>query len=198
MEVKFDRPVRRVNEQAVFRYVHNALIKLWKESIRAFVREAVKHIHIDTGMSYASLMPLAAQVRLREEVGSALALTNPAKAGFKNLTGQFASNNARFKSKTFGEQLGREAFDIKFGTDKSPNLSFQFHIVVFQHFLHDEPRYQYSGNWQSMSQARTAFLETFNTGIQNNEYLRGDYIVALLMELRGFVVPASVFVTERV
>jgi len=198
MFVKFDRPTRKVDEQQVFRYVHTALIRLWKESVRAFVREAVKHIHIDTGMSYASLLPLAAQVRLREEIAVGLTFAGAAKRGFKNLSGVFADNNARFKSKTFGEQLGRTAFNLKFGTPQAPDLLFQFKIVVFQYFLHDETHYSYSQNWRSISQARIAFLETFNTGLESNKYLKGRFIVALLMGLEKFTLPTSVFVTERI
>ena len=183
--ITFTRLTKRVDEQLVYKYVHAALIRLWKESIRSFVRTAVQNIVIDTGMSYASLLPLGAQVRIRNEIEAGMIGIGAPKTGFKNLHGAFADNNARFKSKTLGEQLGRTAFDITFGTPTSPNLEFSFHIVVFQHFLQDVGgRAQNSGNWQSISKGRTAFLETFNAGLKSGKYLNGFTIAKLLLGFR--------------
>ena len=182
MKVMIDRPRRVVEVERMYKYAHNGLIRLWKDCIRAFVRELSNHIMIDTGMSYASILPLAATVRIREEIEAGMIGLGSPKSGFKNLTGNFASNNARFKSKTLGEQLGREAFTIKFGTPHNPELTFTFHLVVFQYYLHEEYRggNYVSSNWRSIPKAQAAFLETWDAGIKSGEYINGRILLEVL------------------
>lgn len=182
MIVEITRPKRRVEVERMFKYVHTGLMRLWRDSIRAFVREAVKYVVIDTGMSYASMLPLAAQVRIRDEIEAGMIGVGKPKSGFKNLSGGFASNNARFKSKTLGEQLGKEAFTIKFGTPRRPELTFTFHLVVFQYFLQEEQRGPgyVSSNWRTLPKARQAFLDTFHAGLDSGEYIDGRILLDVL------------------
>ena len=166
----------------MYKYVHIGLMKLWRECIRAFVREATKYIIIDTGMSYASMLPLASQVRIRDEIELGMVGVGKPKPGFRNLTGGFASNNARFKSKSFGEELGTEAFTIKFGTPRRPELTFTFHLVVFQYYLHDQQRGSgyVSSNWRTIPKAQAAFLETWDAGIASGKYIDGKILLDVL------------------
>lgn len=182
MKVELQRPRRVVEVERTFKYVQVGLMRLWRDSIRAFVREAVKYIVIDTGMSYASMLPLAAQVRIRDEIEAGMIGQGKPKSGFKNLSGGFANNNARFKSKSLGEQLGTEAFTIKFGTPRRPELTFTFHLVVFQYYLHEEQRGggYVSSNWRSLSKARQAFLDTFHAGMESGKYLNGRILLDVL------------------
>ncbi len=182
MKVELKRPKRIVEVERVFKYVHVGLIRLWRDSIRAFVREAVKYIVIDTGMSYASMLPLASQVRIRDEIAAGMVGLGKPKPGFKNLTGGFANNEAKFKSKTLGESLGTEAFTIKFGTSRAPELTFTFHLVVFQYFLQEEQRGggYISSNWRSLPKARIAFLEVFEEGMKSGKYIDGRILLDVL------------------
>ena len=182
MKVEIQRPRRVIEVERTFKYVQIGLMKLWRESICAFVREAIKYIVIDTGMSYASMLPLAAQVHIRNEIEAGMIGTGKPKRGFKNLTGGFASNNARFKSKSLGESLGKEAFTITFGSPRRPELTFSFHLVVFQYYLQEEQRGSgyVSSNWRSLPSARQAFLDTFYGGLDSGKYIDGRILLAVL------------------
>jgi hypothetical protein len=154
------RPIRPRGRQALIT-VHRDLTRLWRDSVKEFIVATADAMAVDTGMSVASLEPLAAKVRLATLIREISRGKGP-KRGHKNLTGNFSSNNAQFKSRNFGRQLGREAFDLSFGTPQSPVLTFNFKIVVFQHFLQENGL----GNgdvWASLAKGREAFLTFFNT-----------------------------------
>lgn len=163
--------------------VHKQLIKLWKECIEEFVREASKHIAIDTGMSMASMMPLAAKVRMASFLRSKIqGKSSGPKRGYTDMNFQY--HKSQFKSVAHGQRLGKRAYILRFGTPTLPNLSFEFDITVLQHWLHeDAANYQRSHNWQSLVKAKKAFLEAWDAFLPyfvdayaiNNWLLTGQY-----------------------
>jgi hypothetical protein len=117
-------------------------------------------MQVDTGMSKASLMPLAVEIGWKEYIMSMMS-SNGVKPAHQGLYGEWASNNDLPKSPASGVMLGRNAYDLSFGTPHSPELKFSFKIVVFQHFIHESNVIPNSGNWQSLDAGKAAFLKTW-------------------------------------
>ena len=141
--------------------MHKQLEKLWKECVRAFIREASLRIAIDTGMSAASMLPLAAKVRLasflRAQISGA---SRGTRRGYTDM--DFTYNKSQMKSMAHGQRLGQKAYKLSFGSPLNPKLTFDFDIVVLQHWLHDSSsNYQRSSNWKSLEIAKAEFLSTW-------------------------------------
>lgn len=136
---------------------HKRLIRLWKICIGEFVREASRAVAIDTGMSAASFMPLAARVRLATDLRSYIngaPGSRKAKPGYNSTAYPGLS---RFKSRAHGENLGRRAYDIELGTQSNPRMVFEFNIVVLQYAIHET-----QSNWKSLQKGVRAFISTWN------------------------------------
>lgn len=175
MKISYKRPKRHSQTRLVGtmkKHLHGQLIKLWQACIREFVIETTRHIAIDTGMSAASLVPLAAKVRLASFLRAQIAggVKRPARRGYTDMNFQYSPD--ALKSRAHGERLGRDAYKISFGTPLAPNLSFEFEIVVLQHLLHESvANYKRSHNWESLEKGKKAFIDSW-------EILLPDYISA--------------------
>ncbi len=159
---------RKPNIGAVQQFVFNELKQLWQECIRAFVNEAVKHIHIDTGMSMASLQPLASRVNIPLAISESLRGYGPRK--YSPPDDWEGEGKGGVKGPALGASLGQKAYIIEFGTPTNPHLSFRFDIVVFQHYLHEASENyaaSVSQNWRSLEKARDAFLNHWNANINS-------------------------------
>lgn len=166
----------------VLKYIHGQLGSLWRDCVRAFINEVSSNISVDTGMSMASLYPLATNVRMGNIINELSRGFGP-KIGHKNLTGKFSDNNAKYKSRELGRKLGRRAYNLEFGTPSNPELTFKFEIVVFQYFLlenglgFDNP----STVWDSLNKGKEAFIayweenasKYINTAKITNYFLTG-------------------------
>ncbi len=143
------------------KHVHKQIVKLWKRCVGEFVKEVSKHVAIDTGMSMASLMPLAAKVRLASFLRSKISgMSKGHKKGYTDKNFQYHPD--RNRSKTLGERLGSDAYNLSFGSPLSPDLTFSFDIVVLQYWLHEsKSNYSGSGHWQSIKKGERVFLRTW-------------------------------------
>lgn len=144
------------------KHVHNQLIKLWKRCVREFVIEASIHVAIDSGMSMASMMPLAAKVRLATFLRSKITgSSRGTRSGYTDMN--FSYSGSQQKSIAHGQRLGARAYDLTFGSTLNPRMTFEFNIVVLQHFLHESSsNYKRSHNWQSLNNAKKAFLSAWD------------------------------------
>ena len=166
---------------SMYKYIHENLIRLWKDCIKEFIYIVSENIAVDTGMSMASLYPLATKVRLGTLIESLSHGFGP-KIGHKNLTGKFASNNARYKSRELGKRLGNQAYKLSFGVPKNPELVFEFEIVVFQYFLHENGLGLNSNNiWNTLEKGKLAFVKYWEDNADKYikvkdiyNYLNGD------------------------
>jgi hypothetical protein len=159
MESRIVRLNVRHSEGEIKQYYYNQVVKLWRECVRVFVFEASNRIAIDTGMSAASLFPLAAKVQIKNILRDAV-VSGGLKPGHKNLIGRWDKNNAKYKSMALGQRLGQKAFVLDFGTVSAPEFKFSFHIVVFQHWLHEDfGNYSNSECWNSLLYGKVAFLD---------------------------------------
>ena len=79
-----------------------------------------------------------------------------------------------------GESLGREAYQLEFGTARNPKLLFEFKIVVLQHYLHEigAARPSSGGAWNSLEKGREAFEEFFDANYE--KYIDPDKIIQLI------------------
>jgi len=155
---------RSGNFNKATKYLHRQLVALWKDSVGAFIQEALKHVHVDTGMSAASFQPLAANVKMQSIISESLRGRGP-KKGFpdgsiKDL--EFKDSEGPFKSRALGARLGRRAYDLTFGTPSLPEMNFVFRIVVFQYYL-NESGYGNQAAWDSLLKARDAFLANWKS-----------------------------------
>ena len=144
--------------------------RLWDDSIAEFVRAVALSdtIHVNTGMSVASVAPLARQVRLFSEVMAAASGGIESKAG-GSVLGSRGSNITR--SKEAGRRLGEDAFSIIYPKAGNQTMSFEFRITVFQYFLNESSN-NYSGslNYQTIDKGRAALRAFFIDNKFNSEY----------------------------
>ena len=179
MQIKLTTNYKKSNPEALKVYIYDSLKHLWMRCIGSFIDSTLDEMSIDTGMSVASLMPLAIEVGFKQYIASRIT-GGPAKPGHKNLYGEWASNNDLPKSVASGEFLGRKpAYDVSFGTKTHPKLKFLFHIVVFQHYLHEDGIIPNSGNWMSLEAGKRAFLETWDKDF--SYYISPGKIKSLLL-----------------
>jgi len=159
----------RRNISTVLKRYHDRLKRLWRDSVKAFILATVDVMKIDTGMSVASLAPLAAKVRLKTLILETARGRGP-RRGLTNLDGSYEPT--RYKSKAEGQRLGQTAYTLSFGTPQAPSLEFRFDIVVFQHQFH-EP------TWQSLRKGEQAFVDYFEKNF--DAYINADDLVRYLM-----------------
>jgi hypothetical protein len=196
--LKFNCVLNRNNAKAlenVSKTVHNDITRLFKAGMREFVRVAAFHLSegIDTGMSMASLDPLAKKLRLGQEIAQYLTQANEPKFNKYNPYGPF-KNITGHKSKAHGRLLGQEAFDFDFGTNKRVKMFFKFQIVVFQHYLNDNgyavpSRYMFQ-SVQRGGDAMLAFIESNATKYVSvnriiSQFMRGNLKSAKLIDIDG-------------
>lgn len=139
-----------------------ALTYLWEDSTRAFVAAIVasESIHIDTGMSFATLLPLAKKVKLLDLVMAGIPV---GKVGGKYNPGSNWPKAGEYKTAEHGKILGKKAYKLRFGTAKNPTFIFEFDIVVLQYYLHETGLANNStGAWHSLDIGKAAFLDFFH------------------------------------
>ncbi|HUU87827.1 MAG TPA: hypothetical protein VMX17_08750 [Candidatus Glassbacteria bacterium] len=140
-------------KQRVDKYLkkyHNAMIRLYKDAAAEFVWRTVQEIHIDTGMSAASLEPLAASLgtSIIDDISPFI------KHGQRNwgtaMTG--LSQKGRIRSIDAGFRAGQSAFRFSFGSVKNPYFIFEFKINVYQYAFWEK-------NWQSLNKGLYYFVD---------------------------------------
>lgn len=145
------------------------MTKLWKESTQEFVKAVAKRmLTMDTGMSKASLIPLARQVRaltaLRNNFGSHVS----ERKGAWDIYGIYHKDWVRDVRQ--GERLGEKSFEYKVPpTKKRMVFHFAFEINVYQYLLHDRG-YKHSEAWQTLVAGRAAFKAHYDANF--DEYVR--------------------------
>ncbi len=164
--------IARDSEKKILAYVHKNITRLWMDCVREFVLAAASRIVVDTGMSMASLAPLAGEVR-RKTIILAAAQGNGPGREHKGITdGRFTDNNGMVRSISSGELLGRQAYDIRLGSRDKWELFFEFHIVVWQHYLHESgENFIRSSGWESLQAGIEAFEEHWSA---NSGSILGD------------------------
>lgn len=150
----------KATQGEVFKYIHNGIIRIWKQSIGEFVRAAAREIAVDTGMSMASLEPLAANVRLASALAASAAGMGAApRKGAFDISGKWQPGV--WRSRASGRREGNKAYEIDFGTRQNLAFRFKFKIVVWQYKVHELGMFN-NDPWNSLGKGREAFLQHFN------------------------------------
>lgn len=146
---------KNLSTDKLFKTVYEQLKTAWRASARAFFKEVAAHIAIDTGMSRASLLPLAGKVRIASEVRKYLSDSTGFKRGWTDIEGNYHPEG--FRSRARGESEARKrlgtAQEISFGSLQSPSFVFYFEIVIYQWELHEN-------KWRALDAGREAFEKT--------------------------------------
>jgi hypothetical protein len=148
---------------------HEAIQELIREAIRVFVHTIVQsYIVIDTGMSAASLEPLAQEVDTTIIDIVAARRKRAVRKGRTTLSGTWYRNSKR--DMEAGVKAGYNAYTIKYGSVNQPLVNFEFRIKVFQYMLH-EP------SWQTLENG----ISSFRRFIESNyhRYLPDDLDITL-------------------
>jgi len=167
-----------IDIQIVREVIYSRIIELWRNCVREFVKVAVESLQadIDTGMSMASMLPLATNVKLQSLIEANIHGRGIHKKAY-HAGGQYAGSGD--KSAEHGAELGQKAYDIEFGTPTSGKLLFRFKIVVLQYFLHEQGlAKRNSHNWQSLTKGATAFVNYWET--QQDKYLTPELLETIL------------------
>ena len=142
----------------VLRLYHSRLKRLWIGATQAFIFAAIERIPIDTGMSRAAFLPLAANVRFKTVMRSLLVGNKGPRFSY-----DYAPGTA--KSIPHGEDLGRDAYKLNFGAPRNPSMSFEFRVVVFQHRIHEVIALD-GPPWKAMDAGKAAFLAFWETNFE--------------------------------
>lgn len=145
------------------------MVELWKTCIQAFVEAIMisNVIRLETGMSRASLLPLARAVDLHYQI-----IGQP--AAYRGWTGPVGGyHRGQPKSPELGIHLGEKAFNVDYGLGGNFPLTegvryagltgemfFSYRIRVFQYRLY-ENGYRGIGPWNTMIIGKAAFKSAF-------------------------------------
>lgn len=118
-----------------------AMKRLMRDAAGVFVESAVDHVHVDTGMSAASLEPFAnaAKTTILDKF-----IAKRVRKGLTSLPGRYYKN--RIKGISEGIRAGKNAYKFNYGTYQNPKMSFTFQIKVWQYWY-------WEPNWQSLNEA---------------------------------------------
>jgi hypothetical protein len=119
----------------------------------------LEEIHYDTGMTGASLIPLAEQVRAKTRVTSEVTSRRVRKfrKGLTLISGSYVAKD--FKSMDAGRRAAKGASKVEFPTNTSPKAFFEFRITVFQHKF-------WEPSWNSIEAAERAFITFFRNNAE--------------------------------
>lgn len=174
IDAPFVRIARGLRASELTKTMHENLKTVWRISARAFFREVSQHVVIDTGMSMASMMPLASKVQMASEIERKLIGITEPKKGWVDISGNYHSEGLRSRSRGMLEAQSRlgDKHYIEFGSPSTPKLTFRFEIVIYQ--------WKYWENaWNAIAQGRDAFLSTYEVELPKR--IRVEDVVKYLL-----------------
>jgi len=121
----------------------------WDDALKVFIDETVSNMKLDTGMSRASLLPLAARIGYEFNINN----IRSSRKGYTTITGEYRSDGIR--DIQHGIDLGRRAYTLKRASISSPSLDFSFKIVVYQHLKYEDMQ-------ESLERGKEAMVEWMN------------------------------------
>lgn len=140
--------------------------RLWRDSTKAFVVAVSKRmLHMETGMSKASLIPLARQARAITALTKNFGSHVKERKGAYDIHGVYHSDWVRNKAQ--GERIGEKAFEYKVPpTKKRMVFHFSYEIAVWQYLLH-EKGFSSKEAWESLDAGRAAFKDYYNANFDS-------------------------------
>lgn len=143
---------------------HKRLAHIWDECARAYLRAIVLSdvIKVDTGMSKASLLPLARLLRMYTEVKSEIS-SKGSKKGVFDIHGSWSASGTRSMAAGEASNQLRAGHNVLHGSSKRMVFVFEFEITVWQYLLRDQNNIGEDRAWRTIEIGRAAFQEHFDT-----------------------------------
>jgi len=151
------------------------MTRLWKAALKEFITVIIRdqQVHVDTGMSMASLYDVAIKSRMWTKLKGAIIARqkHSRRIGVTNIDGSY--DKSRYREIKEGQAIAEAATSIKFDL---PVMEFSFDIQVFQWWYWEIKR----GAWNSLEPASQAFIDFIDRNWQ-------DYVPGLeeLLDLKG-------------
>lgn len=131
---------------------------VWEASVQAAIEAMAPLVHVDTGMSVASLLPAARFVNVSGAVEARIAMAKAQKA----VRWYYAPHRTSIiKSPASGIEIGENAFDYRTATLGSPSVYFRYSVYVY-HFKEIEKGAYPGGPWGVTAAGMTALRQTFH------------------------------------
>jgi hypothetical protein len=166
MEVKAKRI--RADKVKFSKTLHKNISRLFDGAVRAFLTEVALDdtIRVETGMSKASLLPLAAEVRMKSIIKATISPTIRRKKGLVDISGTYHPD--KFKSAAVGEQLGvrGKAYVLNYGSPSVPVFKFMFSIEVYQYALY-ENGYGSVQAYNTLERGKKAFVSYLTDNLRD-------------------------------
>ncbi|MCK9463147.1 MAG: hypothetical protein M0R80_26285 [Proteobacteria bacterium] len=148
-------------EPKIRKETYENLKKMWASGVQAFLNEIAQYnlVHVLSGMSRASLIPLAREVRMMTAYRAKVsedrfqAIGNVLK-GWTDMSGTW--HREGYRSISHGIREGDHCYILDFGDISNWVFKFEFKINVYQWYLH-EMGYTYGSAWNALPQANAAF-----------------------------------------
>ncbi len=171
---------KRTNTARLKKQIHAQASRFWRDAINVFLDAMADRIAVDTGMSMASLGPLAKEVRRKTAFLQAIRGMGP-KFRSKNYSG-YKNDTGLVKSKAAGTRLGEAAYTLSFGSPTTPVFKLSFEIAVFQFYLWEFglAKGNEGKSWGALDAGRTAFLDFVQTKYAT--YFSADIISRWIFE----------------
>ena len=150
---------KRHTVQRITKLEHKKLSHLWDESARAFLRAIVLSdiIRVDTGMSKASLLPLARYLRMYTEVRSTISPKGDKKGAF-DVDGAWHPEATRGTALGEASSTRRAGYNVLYGSPKRMVFVFDFEIRVWQYLIYEQGLGKGKA-WATIDTGRAAFQE---------------------------------------
>lgn len=144
--------------QRITKAEHTKLSHLWDESARAFLRAIVLSdvIRVDTGMSKASLLPLARYLRMYTEVKGTIHPKNDEQKGSFTIDGVWQPAVNRSAAAGEASSRLRAGYNILYGSSKRMVFVFEFEVRVWQYLIHEQGLGK-GAAWDTIQTGRDAF-----------------------------------------
>lgn len=135
---------------------HRNMTQLWRDATKAFLNCVIQDglIRVETGMSKASLLPLARAVRMLTTVRASIDPRIASRKGYTGMGGTYHPGQER--SIEHGIQLGEDAYDLDYGSVNNMQLKFEFRITVFQFLIHENGLFGFEA-MKALDAGRAAF-----------------------------------------
>lgn len=167
------------SEAEITEYLDTRLRRVFNRAAGEAIIAAASAMAVQSGMSIASLLPMARRFRVGADVRSAITGTGfTSKASFtrKKYQGtKYGYGPDGFKSQAHGERLGENAYIVTTQGYRSGTYSLRFDITVLQHAIHET-------TWQSQQKAKQKFEQEARRLM--NELIDGDELTRLIIGVK--------------
>jgi len=148
------------NLKKITQLEHKKLKHLWDDCGRAFLKAIALSdiIAMDTGMSKASLLPLARYLRMYTEVRSSIRPTRGTQKGSFSEYGTWRPNVDRSIATGEAASTRKAGFNVLYGSPKRMVFIFDFEIKVWQYLIYEEG-FKSAAAWRTIDVGRKAFVD---------------------------------------